>query len=292
MPDKYIDLHVHTNFSDGADDIATVISKAKENNVGTISFTEHYNISSYSIAQRYAGKDIKVIPGIEIGADMSNIVSGKKHICHILGYYVSSSICKLLDQYELDRYECALKTLALLKKYKIDLTMQQVIELARDKKSIGRYDIAIALSYFGYARTVDEAYGLYLDHNGKTYVSRNKLEPAPLVEQIVRYGGVPVLAHPKSLHLSDEDERKLIEELASAGLKGIEVYNPNNSPERREHYNEICDELGLIATCGSDYHGGNRKPEIVIGHGIEDNLCVSDHEMVKKLTLCKRQIRR
>ena len=68
---KFIDLHVHTNYSDGFDSIKEVIRKAKENNVGVISLVEHYNVSSYSEACQLAGDDIVVIPGIELGADMS-----------------------------------------------------------------------------------------------------------------------------------------------------------------------------------------------------------------------------
>lgn len=282
MNEKFIDLHVHTNFSDGFDDIPMAMKKARENNVGVISFTEHYNLASFYIAREYAG-NIDVIPGIEIGADMSSFSDGKKHICHILGYYVSDSICALLDEYEMDRHECVLKTLELLKKQRIDLSMEQVEYIARDKKSIGRYDIALALSYYNYVRTPQEAYGRYLDYRGKSYVQRNKLSPTELIIKISEYGGVPVLAHPKSLRLNTELERKFIEELVNAGLKGIEVYNPFNSPEKREYYNEFCKLYNLIPTVGSDYHGGKRKPEVLIGLGINNNLCISDMEIVKRL---------
>ena len=69
--DKVIDLHVHSNYSDGFDSVETVIQKAKNNNVGVISLVEHYNVSSFKKAQEYAKDDMLVIPGIEIGTDMS-----------------------------------------------------------------------------------------------------------------------------------------------------------------------------------------------------------------------------
>lgn len=69
--DKVIDLHVHSNYSDGFDSVKTVIQKAKNNNVGVISLVEHYNVSSFKKAQEYAKNDMLVIPGIEIGTDMS-----------------------------------------------------------------------------------------------------------------------------------------------------------------------------------------------------------------------------
>ena len=290
---KYIDLHVHTNYSDGFDSIKEVLRKAKENNVGYISLVEHYNVSSYNEACQLAGDDIVVIPGIELGADMSKyFVPGQKnkHICHLLGYYISKDICKLLDKYELDRYECVTNTISLLNSQGIEIDLADVIANARDKKSIGRFDIALTLKALGYSKTATEAYGKYLDHNDKSYVQRKKLEPEDLVRAIRKYGGVPVLAHPKSLRLSKEELDVFIEKLVKAGLCGIEVYNPNNSEAKRKELLEYCEKYDLIPTCGSDYHGGNRKPKIEIGRGIKDNLLIDDKSIIEGLERKRKEI--
>ena len=290
---KYIDLHVHTNYSDGFDSIKEVLRKAKENNVGYISLVEHYNVSSYSEACQLAGDDIVVIPGIELGADMSKyFVPGQKnkHICHLLGYYISKDICKLLDKYELDRYECVTNTISLLNSQEIEIDLADVIANARDKKSIGRFDIALTLKALGYSKTATEAYGKYLDHNDKSYVQRKKLEPEDLVRAIRKYGGVPVLAHPKSLRLPKEELDVFIEKLVKAGLCGIEVYNPNNSEAKRKELLEYCEKYDLIPTCGSDYHGGNRKPMIEIGRGIKDNLLIDDKSIIEGLERKRKEI--
>ena len=290
---KYIDLHVHTNYSDGFDSIKEVLRKAKENNVGYISLVEHYNVSSYNEACQLAGDDIIVIPGIELGADMSKyFVPGQKnkHICHLLGYYVSKDICKLLDKYELDRYECVTNTISLLNSQGIKIDLADVIANARDKKSIGRFDIALTLKALGYSKTATEAYGEYLDHNGESYVQRKKLEPEDLVRAIRKYGGVPVLAHPKSLRLPKEELDVFIEKLVKAGLCGIEVYNPNNSEAKRKELLEYCEKYDLIPTCGSDYHGGNRKPKIEIGRGINDNLLIDDKSIIEGLERKRKEI--
>lgn len=290
---KYIDLHVHTNYSDGFDSIKEVLRKAKENNVGYISLVEHYNVSSYNEACQLAGDDIVVIPGIELGADMSKyFVPGQKnkHVCHLLGYYISKDICKLLDKYELDRYECVTNTISLLNSQGIKIDLADVIANARDKKSIGRFDIALTLKALGYSKTATQAYGEYLDHNGKSYVQREKLEPEELVKAIRKYGGVPVLAHPKSLRLPKEELDVFIEKLVKAGLCGIEVYNPNNSEAKRKELLEYCEKYDLIPTCGSDYHGGNRKPKIEIGKGINNNLLVDDKSIIKGLERKKKEL--
>lgn len=103
---------------------------------------------------------------------MSKYPKTRKHVCHILGYYISKDICKLLDIYEIDRYECVVKTLELLNEQHIKIKIEDVIENARDKKSIGRFDIARTLKKLGYTKSTSEAYGKYLDHGGKSYVQR------------------------------------------------------------------------------------------------------------------------
>ena len=142
----------------------------------------------------------------------------------------------------------------------------------------------------GYSKTATQAYGEYLDHNGKSYVQRKKLEPDELVRAIRKYGGVPVLAHPKSLRLPKEELDVFIEKLVKAGLCGIEVYNPNNSEAKRKELLEYCEKYDLIPTCGSDYHGGNRKPIIEIGKGINNNLLVDDKSIIKRLERKRKEL--
>ncbi len=255
MNNGIIDLHVHSKYSDGFDDVSRIIETAKKNNVKYLSLTEHYNISSYKIATEIAGKDIEIIKGIEIGTDMVNYNSENKHVCHILAYYVSNDIYKLLDLYEVDRYECVLETIELLNSNKIYIGIEDVLKYSRDDNSIGRYDIAIALKELKYVNSINEAYEKYLDYNGTSYVKRRKLNPFELIKKIIQYGGVPVLAHPRSLRMKSEEEIKFIKELINVGLCGIEVYNPNNGIERRNRYLKLCKEYSLVPTVGSDYHG-------------------------------------
>ena len=292
MMKKFIDLHVHTNYSDGFDSIEEVLKKAIENNVGVISFTEHYNISSYKVACELAGEDIEVIPGIEIGTDMSKYSDGKKHVCHILGYYVSNDICKLLDIYELDRFNCVKSTLKLLNQNNIDISINDVLENAKDSKSIGRFDIAVTMVKMGYVKTVQEAYGKYLDHGGSSYVKRKKLSPTDLIKKIQEYGGVAVLAHPRSLRFSPQKEEQFIKELVDAGLSGIEVYNPHNSTKCRKRLLTYCKKYNLIPTVGSDYHGGKREPKVYVGYGIENNLKITDLSIISKLKERKEKKKR
>ena len=259
MVDGIIDLHVHSKCSDGFDDVKKIIETAKRTNVKYLSLTEHYNISSYKLACELAGDDIEIIKGIELGTDMSIYNDENKHICHILAYYISNDIYKLLDLYEVNRYNCALETIRLLNKNNICITIEDVIDYSREKESIGRYDVAIALKKLGYVKSINEAYSNYLNYGEMGYVKRAKLDPFELIRRILEYGGVPVLAHPRSLRMKSEEEVKFIKKLVDEGLSGIEVYNPNNGKERRNRYLKLCKEYCLVPTVGSDYHRWKKK---------------------------------
>lgn len=255
MNDGIIDLHVHSSCSDGFDDVSRIIETAKKNNVKYLSFTEHYNVASYKLARDIAGDEIEIIKGIEIGTDMTSYNKENKHICHILAYYISNDIYKLLDLYEVDRYECVIETIKLLNANKISISIDDVLKFSRNVNSVGRYDIAIALKKLGYVKSINEAYGKYLDYKGKGYVKREKLNPFELIKKIIDYGGVPVLAHPRSLRMKSEEETKFIKKLIDVGLCGIEAYNPNNGIEKRNRYLRLCKKYCLVPTVGSDYHG-------------------------------------
>lgn len=277
----YIDLHVHSNISDGKMSVDKIISLAIQKGVSVLSFCEHYNMGSYHLAKDIVGNNIEIIPGVEIGAGLEEFGLSKKHICHILAYYPSYKICTILDEYEESRDVCVKKTLKKLQK-NISISYNDVIRHARHKSSIGRFDIAIALYKRGYARSPVDAYGEFLELGTAGYVEREKMQATELIRRIREVNGVPVIAHPKSLRLNFEDTFTLLHSLKNAGLEGIEVYNPFNTEEQRKDYLMLCDYFDLLPTCGSDYHGiVERKVELATG--ITNNLCFSDYSMIESL---------
>lgn len=282
--DKTIDLHVHSLFSDGKKNISEIIDIARKNNVGYLSFTEHYNMSAYNVARKIALPDIEIIPGIEIGTDLScyNLI-GKSHKCHILVYYPSTKICLMLDKYEENREASIRKILELLnKKQNLKISYSQVAKYARNHNHITRFDVAITLSKLGLSSDPITAYGEYLDFNAKCYVSRHKETPTNLIRYVKKVGGVPVLAHPKSLSLSIASEYNFIKMLVDAGLDGIEAYNPHNDEIRTKRYLEYCDEFNLVPTAGSDCHFLPSRPEEV-GKGIDNNLNITDVTIIERI---------
>lgn len=288
----YIDLHIHSKYSDGKMDIYELLEKAKNNNITTISFTEHYNLSSLRVAKKLVHENLKfnqieVIPGIEIGANMQDMGYSKNHVCHILAYFVSTKIYEILSKYEEDRKKTNERIIERLKKEGIAITYGKVMKMAKEK-SFGRYDIATYLSKKSYAYTPEDAFARYLDYGQMAHIERRKMSPIQLVKEIVKCGGVSVIAHPRSLKLNYENFKEFISKLVDVGLSGIEVYNPRNKGDERNFYLSICEEFNLIPTVGSDFHkiGG----DVDIGLGINNNLCIDNYSIITRLKSKKHEI--
>lgn len=274
-------MHVHSTASDGKLTVEKILSIAKDVNTSVLAFTEHYNMGSYNRARLLAGNDIEIIPAMEISASLSEFNLSKKHVCHIIAYYPSYTICKVIDQYEVSRNICVKKTLKKLQQT-ISISYNDVLKYARDKQSIGRFDIAIALYKKGLAKSPVSAYGEFLELGTAGYVTREKMQATELIQNIRAAHGVPVLAHPKSLKLSTDATFDLLYHLKSAGLEGIEVYNPHNTLEQRHTFLLFCGYFNLLPTCGSDFHGITTSP-VQLATGIDNNLCIDNYGIIEGL---------
>lgn len=279
---KLIDMHVHSTCSDGKDSVEEIIAKAISNNVGVLSFTEHYNLGSYQKARKLAENKLEIIPGVEFGTNLECFGMSKKSVCHIGAYYPSYKIIRTFDIFETSRDKCVKKTIKKLQSIGIPITYSIVSKHARKKISIGRFDIAIALCEMGYSKSPIAAYGDYLDHNMPGFVSREKLSPQDLIYEILNAYGVPTLFHPKSLRLNYDNLYDFLEFLKICGLEGLEVYNPRHTEEQTYIFLSMAKKLDLVPTAGSDYHGLPDR-NIDIGIGINNNLCVANYELITKL---------
>ncbi len=289
MSMPYIDLHIHSNYSDGRRSLEYIKTKAIQNGVGVIALAEHYNMSSFVEFRKIVNKQIEVIPAIEIGASLLSFGLSKRHICHIAAYFPTPKIYSILDHYEISRDKCVRRTLELLKKSGINITHKQVVKFAKDKTSIGRFDIARALSNLGYSSTPEKAYSQFFDLNSPVYIDREKMQVDELIRNLLLCKGLPVLVHPKSLRLNDSDFMQFAIKLKEFGLVGIEAYNPHNTPEQTTFYVNVCKELGLITTVGSDYHGRSNE-NVEIGLGIDNNLMIDDYSIVRALKKKEKEL--
>jgi len=258
----YIDLHTHSNASDGSFPPQEVVRLAKERRLKALALTDHDTIDGLPEAMA-AGQEfgIEVIPGVEISARHAN------GSMHILGYfldYESELLARRLAVLQKARKDRNPQIIAKLNDLGIPLTMAQVERISGGGQ-VGRPHIARALYEGGYVRSLQEAFDVYLGNNGRAYVSKFRFPPEEALAMIREAHGIPVLAHPFTLGLpTSETLRPLLQELMALGLAGMECYYPEHSSVQQALYLSLAGELGLLVTGGSDFHGDN-KPEVTLG---------------------------
>jgi len=254
-----IDLHIHTNASDGQFSPAEIVSRAVALEMVTIAITDHdtTNGIASALAAAQSFPELRVIPGIEVSTD---IPAGD---VHVLGYFIDYTDTVLqvaLEKMWNSRRERARKMIARLADVGCVIEWERVLEIA-GTATMGRPHIAQAMMENGCADSFKDAFNQYIGRDGPAYVSRDKMTPVQAVELILRSKGLPVLAHP----LTVPDPEAMIIELKTAGLIGIEVYYKNYSNEDIQLLRELSDRYGLVSTGGTDYHGIDPDTEVEIG---------------------------
>lgn len=265
---KYIDLHTHTNYSDGELSPEKLIKLAISKNIDTISITDHDTINGIKTVDKNASyiteSGIQIINGIEL--------SVKRDVgrMHILGYGIDLENEALNQKMSFLRDNSVNSVLSIMEQIKRDygirFTYEDIKNLINANHNLGRPDLAKLCIKYGYATSVSEAFDKYLiDAYNKTRTSRKGLTYQECIELIKNSGGKVILAHPKSLELSELDFLKLLREMISNGLDGIEVYHSSHSQEEIKYYKNIADKYNLLISGGSDFHGESVKPGIELG---------------------------
>lgn len=280
---KIIDMHCHSNYSDGELSPNKLINLAIKNNIGTLSITDHDTIDGIkNIDNSFFESSIKIINGIELSAKTDK---GKMHI---LGYDFDISNKELNDkllEFKTININYVLSILEELKKdYNIFFTYDEIKELVNSNHNLGRPDVAKLMIKNGYVKTVQEAFDKYLiEIHSKLGERRKGIDYKECINLILNSGGIPVLAHPKTLELSDKDLLILLKEMINFGLKGIEVYHSSHTPEEIKYYLEIANKYNLLISGGSDYHGKIVKPDVELGYGINNNLKIKKLSILGKI---------
>jgi 3',5'-nucleoside bisphosphate phosphatase len=258
----FVDLHTHSNASDGTLPPRDLVRLAKGRGLGALALTDHDTIDGLPKAVA-AGVEsgIEVIPGVEISARHT------QGSMHILGYFLDydngilAQRLAVLKQARLDRNP---QIIAKLRDRGLPITMEEVERISGGGQ-VGRPHIARALLERGQVRSIQEAFDIYLGNNGVAYVSKYRFPPQEAIAMIRDARGIAVLAHPFTLGLhTAETLRPLLQNLKTLGLAGMECYYPEHSPDREALYLSLARELGLLITGGSDFHGDN-KPEVALG---------------------------
>jgi predicted metal-dependent phosphoesterase TrpH len=267
-----IDLHIHSNASDGTFSPEQILDQARESHLVAIAITDHDTISGSKEAIRIGPPpDLKFITGVEISANppASFPCSGS---FHILGYALdldNSALNQMLEELQQARKNRNPRILQKLKELGFPLTLEEVNAEVGDGQ-MGRPHIAKVMLKKGYVGSINEAFDKYLGKEKPAYVDKYRMECDQAIELIRHAGGIPVLAHPGLVEpTTDLPFESLIKTLTAMGLKGIEVYYPEHTPESVVEYTAMAKHYGLLMTGGTDFHGA-LKPDLKMGFGKGD----------------------
>lgn len=262
-----IDLHIHSNYSDGVLSPDEIVDAAIELGLSAIAISDHDNVLSYEFAKAHAslrskeaGNElIQIIPGVEINT------LWKDHEVHVLGYCMNLSSKPFQDLLIYQQHARVQQTVKIVEKLNkianIKVKMEDITSLIMPGGSIGRPHIARAITTAGGTKNVIEAYTKYINDNAPTYIKRKTVSPHEAVETIYEAGGIPVLAHPGDSEMIES----LIKDLMNYGLRGIEAYHRKHSPGMVEYYSSVAEKYGLLVTGGSDCHGTKVNKQLFLG---------------------------
>ncbi len=269
-----IDLHTHTNASDGSYTPAELIDHAVALKLEALAITDHDTFAGYDQAIRHAEKaGLDLVCAIELAARTTNT---PRRTVHLLGYFLhtppSTAFRAWLEEILTNRRERNLRLIAKLQSMGVEIELSEVEGIGRTLT--GRPHFARVLVHKGYAATSEEAFRKYLGESGVAFVERQQPNANDAIQQILEGGGLPVLAHPGRLGIRDaEVEEHFISGLKDAGLKGIEVIHSDHQAPDVERYRGIAQKYGLAMSGGSDFHG-DAKPKVALGTGVNGNVNV------------------
>ncbi len=252
-----IDLHTHSTASDGTQPPAEVIASAAAAHLDVVALTDH---------DTYAGWPAAVAAAHEVGVDL---VRGVEVSCsrrgisvHLLGYLVDPQAPGLLRELERARESRVTRIdrmVELMAADGIPVTIEEVRAQAGDGTTMGRPHIADALVASGFVRTRDEVFTDVLRNGSRYYVSHYAPDPVLAVQLVCEAGGVPVMAHPFANGRGWTVDDAVIEEMAAAGLAGLEAHHRDHRPAEVRQTEELAARLGLFVTGSSDYHGAGKE---------------------------------
>lgn len=260
---KWIDLHVHSNCSDGTLTPTELVDHAAALGLAAFALTDHDNTDGLAEAFAAAEKaGIELVPGIEFSTEY---LGTDIHIVGIDFDWKNPAFQERIDYYRSERVRRNQKMIDMMAADGFDISYEQMVQSFGESVWTRAHFARFLLSK-GYIKDISEAFTTYIGDNCKYFIPREKVSPFEVVELLREFGGIPILAHPFQYKFSDEVLRALIEKLIRSGLMGIEVYYSTHTQEQCEYLQAIADEYHLTPSGGSDFHGSN-KPDIGLGSG-------------------------
>jgi predicted metal-dependent phosphoesterase TrpH len=245
-----IELQSHSTVSDGQLAPAGVVEEAAKAGVTTLALSDHDAIAGVPEAAVAAARlGIELVPAIEMSC-----VHEYAEDLHICGYWVDlGRIAPACERAQHERVARAGEIIEKLRGEGFELHLEDAVREAGDALSIGRPHIARAAGATG---DLGPFFEEYLVPGAKAFVPRRWPTAAEAIALIRAAGGLAVIAHPYWDISAPEEVDDLIRSLDA---DGVETFYPTHSEEQTRHLLELCDELGLVPTASSDYHGPTHK---------------------------------
>jgi predicted metal-dependent phosphoesterase TrpH len=248
-----IDLHCHSNVSDGLLPPADLVKRAAEFGVQVLALTDHDDVGGLEPARHAAAEHgITLINGVEIS------VTWRSHTVHIVGLNIDPDNPQLkegLASIRAGRVERAQRMAAALEARGIPGSLEGAYAYTANRQIIGRTHFARFLVDQGYVKDVKTVFKKYLIKGKPGYVSHQWTDLQNAVEWIVGSGGIPIVAHPGRYRMGEAAMEALLSEFKDAGGVGIEVVTGSHAPQQFPIFAEYAMRFGLLASRGSDFHG-------------------------------------
>ncbi|RBY86641.1 PHP domain-containing protein [Blastococcus sp. TF02A-30] len=271
-----IDLHTHSSVSDGTETPAQLLATAGAAGLDVVALTDHDTTAGWALAEEARPPGLTVVPGMELSCrwfpDDQPPIS-----VHLLAYLFdplspafAAERARLRDE-RLSRGERIVEALA------ADghpVAWEEIVA-ASEGGVVGRPHVARALVRAGVVASVDQAFATLLHHRSPYYVAKADTDVREGIALVRAAGGVPVFAHGLATKRGRVVGDDAVAAMAEAGLLGLEVDHPDHSDEERAHMRGLADELGLLRTGSSDYHGANKTTPI--------GACTTDPEQYEAL---------
>ncbi|MDQ1464742.1 MAG: 3,5-nucleoside bisphosphate phosphatase [Actinomycetota bacterium] len=258
-----IDLHVHSNASDGTDAPGELVRKAYELGLDGIALTDHDTVAGHRAAfdavralPTPPGRRFVVVPGAELSCILGDVS------LHLLGYLFDPTEPELASELVLLRTDRVRRARAIVDKLVelgVPITWEQVVAIAGDG-AVGRPHIARAMVAAGAVVDVPAAFGSdWIGNDGRAYVEKYSLAPARAIALVKAAGGVTVFAHPAASSRGAIVDEAAVAAFATAGLDGLEVDHPDHDEATRAALRQVAAAYGLLVTGSSDYHGSVKE---------------------------------
>jgi 3',5'-nucleoside bisphosphate phosphatase len=259
-----IDLHTHTTASDGADPPERLVALAASVPLEALAITDHDTFAGFDAAQPHAAAArLRLVCAVELSCIF------EKKTPHLLAYFPNAPAGGAFRDWVAGivetRRERNRELIARLRAQRIEITLEEVE--AAGRTITGRPHFARVLVEKGYATDRQDVFDRLIGESGSAFVDRKGPSFEEAIEAIRRGNGISSLAHPIRLGLAGNPEREtaLFDRLRQAGLDALEVWHSDHTPAMVKRYRRYAERNSLLMTGGSDYHGGDNKPNARLG---------------------------